>query len=653
IDVDQLYPASGTLVNNNRPVITTGYSDEYSLIDPVSVQLLLDGVDVTGQATVNQDDIAYTPPNPLSDGSHTLTIYIADQWGYAADPFSWSFTVDATAPMVTITSPSDGDYLYPAIQTVRWTIDGENPASLILTVNGGSETLGPTATETTVELEAGMNTIELSALDQAGNSTTAAIQITLDDDRDGDGIGDHYDPDNDNDLMPDSWEAVNGFDPFDPFDARLDSDGDGHANLTEYSAGTDPQDSASYPAVTLAVDHVMVTDVTSDGFSVIWQASEPSTCSLEVYDETGALLSNLAKVSESRLYPPAEDIGVMKVTVNGLEADRTYYFQTLTISKASGQVLYTPVYPQVFEVITESADAAVVNDLIKQKIFDENGYAADGALLVASVTGGDYPVTAWVGQDMASPWARVDLNRIYSEVTHENLQLLGDEELTLWSFGGQLGNYVNIQKSAQPTGVEQMALPDAAYLSRESGFTFDLNMDLNFVCLPVYTETSFSAHSLLIYLEEQAAGDSDVVESIKRYNQQTGNWEMASWFMGMPAGPDFPIKPGEAYYIYLQEDVNNVWFEGIALGVSIDLLPGMNPVCLPAAGDGFVYNSYQMLEDLGDEDQVSYIERFNPDEGWQSTSWFLGSPAGDEYMTRTSEGYIIYMNQEKLDWRPY
>ena len=198
-----------------------------------------------------------------------------------------------------------------------------------------------------------------------------------------------------------------------------------------------------------------------------------------------------------------------------------------------------------------------------------------------------------------------------------------------------------------------MALPDVAYLSRESGFSIDLNMDLNFFGIPVYTEAPFSAHSLLIYLEEQAAGDSEVVESIKRYNRQTGNWEMVSWFMGMPAGPDFPIKPGEAYLIYLKEAVNNVWFEGIALGTATDLLPGMNLVCLPAAGDGFTYTSYEMLQDLGDENQVAYIERFNPTEGWQSTLWFLGSPAVDEYTTRAGEGYIIYMNQEKLDWRAY
>ena len=76
---------------------------------------------------------------------------------------------------------------------------------------------------------------------------------------------------------------------------------------------------------------------------------------------------------------------------------------------------------------------------------------------MASVTGCDFPVTAWVGQGVVSPWARVDLNQLYSSTTHENVQLVGGEELTLWSFGGQLGNYVNIQKVALPSGGEQVA----------------------------------------------------------------------------------------------------------------------------------------------------------------------------------------------------
>jgi hypothetical protein len=154
-------------------------------------------------------------------------------------------------------------------------------------------------------------------------------------------------------------------------------------------------------------------------------------------------------------------------------------------------------------------------------------------------------------------------------------------------------------------------------------------------------------------VKEQAGGDASVVENIKRYNRQTGTWETASWFLGVPAGVDFAIKAGEAYLIYMKQDMDDVWFEGIAHGAAIDLAPGLNLVCLPTAEEDFEYNSYEMLEDLGDETEVSSIRRYDSTQGWQTTSWFLGSAAGAEYNTSTGEGYLIYMNQNKLNWRAY
>jgi YD repeat-containing protein len=47
--------------------------------------------------------------------------------------------------------------------------------------------------------------------------------------------------DKDSDLMPDGWEARNGFSSDNPADAGEDvSDGDGLTNLQEYEHGTDP-----------------------------------------------------------------------------------------------------------------------------------------------------------------------------------------------------------------------------------------------------------------------------------------------------------------------------------------------------------------------------------------------------------------------------
>lgn len=458
--------------------------------------------------------------------------------------------------------------------------------------------------------------------------------------------------DDDNDGMPDVWEIQHALDPLNSFDAAQDKDGDGHPNLSEYTAGTDPSDPQSYPTATFLVEHIMVSDVTPEGFAVIWQSGEPATCTLAVYDETGLPLSGVEIVSESALHPPAEDIGVMKVRVNGLESGKMYYFQTLTISKVDGLAVFYP-YPEMSGVTTEIAVWAVQNGLITQRTYDEVGSPAQGALLVASVSGGDYPVSGWVVQGTEGPWAEVDLDGVYSEVAHQNLQLVGGEELSLWSFGGQLGHYVNVQEIPAPSGVEEVALPEVSYLSRETGRSLDLKMDLNIVGIPVYSTPEFTAHSLLLYLKERAGGNPSAIENIKRYNTETGSWQTASWFGGIPAGSDFPIKAGEAYLIYMSQDMNGVWFEGVACGAAVQLAPGLNLASLPSLNSGFQYTSYDMLESLGDQTQVSSTRRYDSTQGWQTTSWFMGTVSGVDYDTRPGEGYLVYMKEEKWNWRAY
>ena len=56
---------------------------------------------------------------------------------------------------------------------------------------------------------------------------------------DNDALGDACDLDDDNDGLPDDFEEANGLNPRSAHDARLDSDGDGLDNLTEYHFGTD------------------------------------------------------------------------------------------------------------------------------------------------------------------------------------------------------------------------------------------------------------------------------------------------------------------------------------------------------------------------------------------------------------------------------
>jgi hypothetical protein len=144
-----------------------------------------------------------------------------------------------------------------------------------------------------------------------------------------------------------------------------------------------------------------------------------------------------------------------------------------------------------------------------------------------------------------------------------------------------------------------------------------------------------------------------VITNIKRYDSQSGNWETASWFMGDPAGVDFTIKAGAAYLVYLTQDLNDLRFEGPVHGAALDLAAGLNLVSLPMANHAFEYRSYDMLQDLGDESQVYSIRRYDVTQGWQTTSWFLGSPSGADYITSRGEGYMIYMKEDVVNWRPY
>lgn len=80
---------------------------------------------------------------------------------------------------------------------------------------------------------AGDYTVTLRVYDNAMNSIEATVNITVN------GVRDENDFDNDG--MENQWELDHGFDPYDPTDADVDSDGDEWTNLREFLNGTDPR----------------------------------------------------------------------------------------------------------------------------------------------------------------------------------------------------------------------------------------------------------------------------------------------------------------------------------------------------------------------------------------------------------------------------
>jgi hypothetical protein len=241
------------------------------------------------------------------------------------------------------------------------------------------------------------------------------------------------------------------------------------------------------PAGQPAVSQVTVTDVIPRAFSVFWVSSEPSTCDLLVYDDQGEELLTDETVSESASHHPAEDVGVMKVRVMELEPDTTYYFQTVTTSKSDGKVTTYP--PEPMPVQTEVSAGPVDNDLLAHRILKSDGVTpGQGALLIAEVDEGSYPISGWLGNagnGELAPYVLVDLNNTYGRDSHENLELAGGEAITLTSIGGfmgfrtltgivpdEIGNGGTQELDPRPTNEQCTLLIDTDWLLK-----FDFNGD--------------------------------------------------------------------------------------------------------------------------------------------------------------------------------
>jgi hypothetical protein len=93
--VSEVWPADGDTVSANRPTIAATYADNPggSGVDGSSVRVLIDGVDWTVEATVGESSFSYTP-GALADGTHEVTLVIADQEGNHLSE-TWSFTVQS------------------------------------------------------------------------------------------------------------------------------------------------------------------------------------------------------------------------------------------------------------------------------------------------------------------------------------------------------------------------------------------------------------------------------------------------------------------------------------------------------------------------------------------------------------------------------
>jgi hypothetical protein len=203
-----------------------------------------------------------------------------------------------------------------------------------------------------------------------------------------------------------------------------------------------------------SASNLWITDVTPRSFSLVWTASGPATGSANVYaDPQGNNpIGDLTIIDASSQHPPAAENGVIKVTILELKPNTTYYFETVTTSSQGVHV--EPTSGDLPGVQTEDKSTIVENIYIAHRIVQSDGNTpADGALLLAEVEGANYPITGWVGEGLPSPFVLVNLDNVYGESSHQNLELNGGEAITLTTVGGVLGTRKLVGVVPAETGV--------------------------------------------------------------------------------------------------------------------------------------------------------------------------------------------------------
>jgi hypothetical protein len=180
-----LEPAAGVYLPSRTPVIRLHYSDDVAL-DLASLQVLLNGVDRSALFTKSASEavIAWNGVS-LPEGPVQLAAKIRDKGGNEATA-SLTFSIDVTAPRLTIAEPAAGarfgtrtvtltlaytDEQALDLTSVKATLDGTNVA-LTVTADG--------ATAQLTGLADGSHTVNAQIADRAGNVKTATAAFTVD-----------------------------------------------------------------------------------------------------------------------------------------------------------------------------------------------------------------------------------------------------------------------------------------------------------------------------------------------------------------------------------------------------------------------------------------------------------------------------------------
>jgi hypothetical protein len=178
-------PADAAAFEERRPAVSFDLADAGSGVDPTTLHVLLDGVEVAPFGALVNGSFQFQPADDLGFGHHVVNVAVSDRSGNAMPPVRWSFdVVDRTAPVLSDVRPDDGATGPDSTPPISFAVaddggTGVDAGSIELLLDGGDVTAagafanGRFSYTPVAPLGLGVHTLSARASDRAGNRSAA------------------------------------------------------------------------------------------------------------------------------------------------------------------------------------------------------------------------------------------------------------------------------------------------------------------------------------------------------------------------------------------------------------------------------------------------------------------------------------------------
>ncbi len=189
-----LDPPAGEFLSTKTPAFAIRYGDDRSGVDPTTLNLKVDAVDLTARLVRGPAEAtgSLLAGDALAEGRHPVFVTVSDRAGNPALPVPHDFVVDTVAPVAAVVEPPASAYL-GAVQTLVRVSYGDTDAGagngvgeVQVLVDGVDRTLeftvGATQAEAHVDppLGDGPHVVTVNVRDWADNPATASSTFVID-----------------------------------------------------------------------------------------------------------------------------------------------------------------------------------------------------------------------------------------------------------------------------------------------------------------------------------------------------------------------------------------------------------------------------------------------------------------------------------------